>query len=434
MEKAGPARGWPRVWVSVALLAASPLAARATGLDGAGQRMIVPLVFTGGDRESTVTLTNVHVQPASLSIVYVGAEGTRHAASVDGQIACANQTVPPGASISERLRDLCPGIYEGDVENFGYLVVTVRVDPPAVGRLFVETVVDGLFGIPSGITGQPVGAYNSAPPSPATLGLEVGGLRTRAGGAERPVCFVASLDEKKTVDLDLRDASGASLGSTVSLVLDADRMERIDLQSRFGLSPQDRDELRLTAVSTDGALVVIGCGAERLANLALAYQPARSPDAGDLSRVHSAYVNAFLRPGPYTIGAAFAHIAVGAPHNAKITLSTYLRAEDEVRCLLQPWNYQPPFDSTPWIEIQLRNPLGQVVAGGSTVRSFVYRTPPRGSLPVGTSQEYFIEISFDEDAALPWPSGYLGGLWQLACESGAGMSEPIPVPIELNDF
>jgi hypothetical protein len=236
--------------VSVALLAASPLAARATGLDGAGQRMIVPLVFTGGDRESTVTLANPHVQPASLSIVYVGAEGTRHAASVDGEIGCPDLTVPARHSVSRRLRDLCPGIHEADLENFGYLVVTVRIDPPAVGRLFVESVVDGRAGIASGITGQPVGAYNAAPASPATLGLEVGGLRTRAAGGERPVCFVASLDEKKAVDLDLRDASGARLGSTLSMGLDARRMERIDLQSKFGLPPQDRDELRLTAASS----------------------------------------------------------------------------------------------------------------------------------------------------------------------------------------
>src|SRR5687768_3281229 len=324
MKRAGPARPWPRVWVSLALLGASPLAASATGLDGAGQQMIVPLVFTGGDRESTVTLANPLTQHANVTITYIGAEGTPHAASVDGPIACPDRTVPARGSIAHRLRDVCPAVYEPDRENFGYLVVTVRIDPPAIGRLFVEAVVDGRTGIPSGITGQPVGTYNAAPRSPATLGLEVGGLRTRAVASERPVCFVASLDEKKEVDLDLRDSKGTALGSTVRLALDPRRMERIDLQSKFGLAPQDRDELRLTAVSADGAQVVIGCGPDRPGSFSLAYQPARSPDAGDASRVHSATVQAMTRPGPYTIVNPWGHTSVGWPRDVKVTLSTYL--------------------------------------------------------------------------------------------------------------
>ena len=130
----------------VVALALLPRPAGASGVDGAGETVVVPLAFTGSPRESTFTITNPNPEAVRVKSTYVGAEGTRNAASLFGPIACDDQTVPGRGSVTLLLRVLCPDAYNADVENLGY--VTVSVDLPPTGPptepvrpVFVSTIV-----------------------------------------------------------------------------------------------------------------------------------------------------------------------------------------------------------------------------------------------------------------------------------------------------
>ena len=48
-----------------AVLGAGSSGARASGVDGAGRIVVVPLVFSGPDRESLITMTNPGPEPLS---------------------------------------------------------------------------------------------------------------------------------------------------------------------------------------------------------------------------------------------------------------------------------------------------------------------------------------------------------------------------------
>jgi hypothetical protein len=413
-------------------------AAHASGVDGAGRLMVLPLAFTGRPRESVVTLTNPNSASIKVASWYVGAEGTPNAASARGTIECAVQSVPAHGSVTLLLRELCPDASMPDRENFGYVWLVSQADGRA--NFFVTTVVEAPS-VGSGIAGQPVGAFDPGFATATSAGLEVGGLRTRKAKDESPICYLGALGEPKRLTLDLQDPTGASLGTTMGVTLAASSMVRIDLEASLGLPALDRDGLRLVLASTDDTLVIAGCGAEHRATETIAYQPAQAAAPADRSRLHSVRVEAELHPGPYFIGAPWVHTKTGGPADRKIVLSTYLRSDDEVRCVLEPWvQQQPPgYDTTPWIELRMVDPLGAVVGGGSGAKDTgVVRTRSRGTYPAGVTQRYTIEISFDESAPLPWPNNWPGppvlpGGWQVACVSAAGMSEPVPVFVELLD-
>ena len=423
---------------AIGLLALVPRpAAEASGVDGAGRFMVIPLAYAGQPRESIVTLTNPNPEPVLVRSWYVGAEGTPKAASkeLNGLPECAAQQVLAKGSVSLRLRDLCPFLDMQDQQNFGY--VWLVSDADASENVFVTTTVDAP-GVSSGIAGQPVGAYDPGFAPIASAGLEVGGLRTRRAQDESPICFLGTLNEAKKVSLDLLDNTGAPLGSPVTISLAASRMERVDLEAAFALADDDRDGLRLTLSSGDDTLLIAGCGAEYPATNTIAYQPAQSPEPADRSRLHSVVVHAQLQEGPYAIGAPFWHTAFGAPADRKVVLSTYLRSDDAIRCVLQPWIQQAGgFDTTPWTEIRVRDPFGTVVGGGSGMKDTkVVSTRSRGAYPAGVTQRYTIEVSFDESGpSFPWPNQVHFGGWQVACVSAAGMSQPLGVPIAaLDDF
>jgi hypothetical protein len=411
--------------------------ARASGVDGAGRGLVLPLAFTGSPRESIVTLTNPNPHPLTVKGQYFGAEGTLNAVSVAGSKECPPQTVPLRGSVTLLLRELCPKAFSPDAENFGFVVL--QSDADGLASLFVTSTIE-FAGISTAIVAEPLGDHDPAFAGQDTLGLEVGGLRRRKSLDERPVCFLSTLGEPKKVMVSLLGQTGASLATPVTVAVDADQMERVDLEALFVLAPKDEDDLRVTFTSAESGLLVAGCGGEHKVTRVVAYQPAQTPEPADRSRLHAVMVQAGLQAGPYGIGFPWQHTSVGGPADRKVTLSTYLRPDDEVRCWLEPWVQQnPPYDTTPWIELRVLDPKFNVIAGGNSSKDTgTFRTPPRGSLPSAAGDRYLIEISFDEDApSWPhWPNHvpHSGG-WQIQCRSAAGMSEPIPVPVEyLDDF
>jgi hypothetical protein len=430
----GRGRRWADavLWGGWALAAAVPAAA--SGVDGAGRIVIVPLVVTGDRRESLVTLTNTGSELVKVTGLYVGVEGTPRAASIVGPLPCGPREIPPDGSLTLPLRDLCPDAHTPDSENMGY--VELVSDADARANFFATSVTDTLRATSFGVLGQPVGAYDPGRVG-ATSVMEVAGLRTRAAQDELLFCYVASLDEKKKVDVELRDGKGAALAGVRSFALDPRRMERFEVPSSLGLPAADRDGLRAAFTSGDGALLVAGCGPVRNATDVLTYQPAQAAAPADRARLRSVVVQTMTTPGPYKIASIWQNTAVGGNADTKVVLSTYLRSDDEVRCRLVPYANQPNgFDTTPWLELRMIDPNGAVVGGGEGAKDTgAVSTRARGTFGPGTTQRYRIEIGFDEvaGATFGWPWNTPTGGWQIQCESASGMSEPILLPTTFTD-
>jgi hypothetical protein len=421
--------------VGIAVCGMSLLAgerARASGVDGAGRIMIVPWVVTGEARESQITLTNAGHEDLLVDGIYVGMEGTPKA----GVRACPQRLVPREGSLTLPLRILCPGAYS-DGENQGYVELTSAA-PDVQGNFFATSAVETNRATSFSVAGQPVGAYDPGF-SGLAPGLEVAGLRTRAAQDETLYCYVASLAEPKRGTLQVRDASGTPLNGLWSFNLPPRRMERVAIASAVGLSPADREPLSVAVASSDGALVLAGCGAERPATSVLTYHPAQASAPADRARLRSVNVNVGLQPGPYSVGYIWNHSAVGGSVNQKVVLTTYLRWDDQFRCRLVPWAGQEGgFDGSPWLDLRIVDPLGAVIAGGTGIKDTgTVSTQVRGHYPPGTTQRFQIEISFDQayHAVVHWPllgtwpfqHQALTGGWEIHCDSAAGMSEPIPL-------
>jgi hypothetical protein len=419
------------VWLGALCLAPAAPAA-AAGVDGAGRIVIVPLVVTGDVRESLVTLTNTGSEYVRVTGLYVGVEGTTRAASIAGPIPCDPQEIPRDGSITLPLRTLCPGAHTFDGENLGYL--ELQSDADAHGNFFATSVTDTKRATSFGVLGQPVGAYDPGLVG-ATQGLEVAGLRTRAAQDELLFCYLASLDERKKVDVELRDGKGNPLAGAVTFALDPRRMVRFEVPFTMSLPAADRDELRVAITSGDPAMVIAGCGPVRNATDVLAYQPAQAAAPADRARLRSVSVNSGLQEGPFIFGALWQSTVLGGPADSKVVLSTYLRSDDEVRCRLVPYANQPNgVDTTPWVDLQMKDPTGTRVAGGPGAKDTgVVSTRARGTFGPGTTQRYQIEIGFDNTATLGWPWGVPTGGWQVLCDSASGMSEPIALPVPFTD-
>ena len=428
----GRTRGRAGAVLLGALSLAPAVPAAAAGVDGAGRIVIVPLVVTGDQRESLVTLTNAGTEFVRVSGIYVGVEGTTRAASIVGPIPCDPQEIPREGSVTLPLRTLCPGAHSFDSENMGYLELVSDADARA--NFFATSVTDTKYATSFGVAGQPVGAYDPGRIG-ATEGLEVAGLRTLSMQSEMLFCYLATLAEKKEVDVELRDGKGGPLAGAATFALDARRMVRFEVPSTLGLPPADRDELRVAITSGDGAMLVAGCGPVRNATSVLTYQPAQAAAPADRGRLRSVVVNSGLMEGPFMVGAIWQNTGLGGAANSKVALSTYLRSDDEVRCRVVPYSNQPNgTDTTPWVDIQIKDPTGARVGGGTGAKDTgAVKTPVRGKFGPAVTQRYQIEIGFDNSATLPWPGSTPSGGWQIQCESGSGMSEPVALPIAFND-
>ena len=154
--------GRTRERVGAVLLGALSLApavpAAAAGVDGAGRVVIIPLVVTGEERESKITLTNTGSEFVRVTGLYVGVEGTPRAASVAMPIPCDPQLIPREGSLTLKLRDLCPGRAHPRRREHG--LPGARLGRGRASELLRDE-RDGLQqGTSFGVVGQPIGAYD----------------------------------------------------------------------------------------------------------------------------------------------------------------------------------------------------------------------------------------------------------------------------------
>jgi hypothetical protein len=411
------------LFIGLVLLAAVPRA-RASGVDEAARIVVIPRVGTSSLRESRITITNPGPEWITIDALYVGADGTPS----PGPLTCNPQKVPAEGSLSVLLSDLCGLAPRPDAAEFGYLELTSTAD--ARGNFFATSRADGDEDALA-VQGYPAGDFDPAMPP----GTRVIGVRNRPAAQEFLACYVAALSEAKTVVISVIDGGTSNLLLSTRVSLAARTMQRVDVNA---LLRRDRENLRIDFTSPDASLLVAGCALERPGSERFAYRLAQSPDPGatDTARMREVHVEGEMYSGRYVFGTAFNYNPKGGA-TTKMILSTYLQWDDTVRCAFErpTINNFYPGDPSPSYELQVRDPGGSVVAGGSGIQDTgVFRTGHRGRLPASAGQRWQIELSYNEGAG--WDSlwHFAPGYWGLYCQSASGMTEPLPLAGASDDF
>ncbi len=453
--------GWCPATAAVAAMAVAAVTggwsggeARAASLDGAGRIVILPFAVSGLQRESTIYVTNPSPRPITVHALYVGAEGTPFAASVNGVVFCGDTRLSPGESIGQKLSSLCP-ISTPDVENIGYLEfityggfdsapfeVTSLVDVNPQGGPGGQ----GHFGV----DGVPSAAFDPASMSPERAST----LRVKdlIGDVASPStefvahCSVATLSEPKTVVVQLQEySSGVAkpLGSAQTVNLQPWRMEFLgDIFGRAGLPAGRFANVTaefyavpsLAGPVPDGADVIAFCSVEsrpsRFEDVRLAEAPAPRDHGRSRAIVRG---DSLFQVGPFTLGYAM-------PLGEKARMSVYLRHEDRVRCYLTESVVKPGGGIVPWQELRVLDPDGSVVAGaGGNDRNDtgVFSTGPKNGRHRGVNDRWTIEISWRETSRGDYsqiPRGNQHQVFGIECMSTNGSSQLLPLDSRTDDF
>jgi hypothetical protein len=424
------------------------------GEEGPSNRLILPLVVQGPQRESLVSILNATATPLTVRIDYVGAVGTPFDAQRQGPVPCEPVELPGSASSTLALSALCPQIATLDGENLGYLELAAIGDGwPLIAA---SQVTEAGNGTAFRVDAEPLGAFDrsdrtdpSTQMSPYVLDkpLAVRGLVDDASGSAadplRVLCFVATHEEPKqiTIQVGARNAFGALVpaGTAITVALKAREMRAIDVLADAGLRPAGVSgpfRVDFTALAGSPGLLIAGCGGQRGTQGSMDYRLARTDDPADESRRRWVYAGApndlpvpnttaYTVIGPYQIGAALGPAAVntGAALPTKMVLLTYLRAEDRVRCTIDPDTRHNP--SAAWQDLRVVDPQGRVVAGGTGIKDTgIFET---GRLADGAEGAWRIEVGGDMTAVpLHGPFRHWGP-YGVICESASGMSYPWPV-------
>ena len=260
--------------------AAAAGAARASGVDGAGRpsssRWPSPVARASRrSRSRTPTPSRSRVKAT-----YVGAEGTPNAAR-SGHPGVRRADRAGHGSVTILLRATSARMPSRPTRRTWVRLVLVSHAPDLAepANLFVSTTVErhGRSRPASTASRSATTIRASRPRSP--LGLEVGGLRTRAepAGAAR-LLRRARFGEPKKVRSTLLDNTGTPLGAGLTRDAGPDRMEVIDLQSAFGL-PRRRPRRPAPRRSPRP---IPGCccsaaAARTVTTNSIAYQPPQTP-------------------------------------------------------------------------------------------------------------------------------------------------------------
>jgi hypothetical protein len=435
------------VALAVSMCATQPLCAR--GAEGASHHLILPWVAVGFERESQVSIMNVKRVPTTVQVRYVGAVDTPFDAQTVGITECDDVQLDAEHALTLPLSRLCPRLETRDVENLGYLELRATADSWAL--IAASQVTQTRSGTTFRVDAEPLGAFDrsaseteAVQPFRVDQALEVRGLIDEAATPNvaettRAMCSIATVDEPKTVTLQLMQQADPAPVADFTITLQAREMRSFDVVRRAGLAAGTfREPFRVTFTaannggSVDGALLIAGCGSEFALDHAMDYRLARTAEPADESRRR--YVKTGAAPnGTVTtpFDAQVGPYAIGAPINRtdKVVLHTYLQSEDRVQCSIDP---EPASGSGPfrrafrdWLDMRIVNPRGVVVAGGAGVKDVSFETGRRAD---GADGLWRIEISPDGTAGgLP----RLWGPWAVLCESASGMSYPLPVPYGL---
>lgn len=375
--------------------------ALAQSTDGFGTILRVPVVVNSTTFGSTLTVRNPNASPINLSVTFYAGTG-----SAVGSKSCGVVVVPANQTIEQSVAALCalplPGgsqfgqlhLYELDAANLPFSAYS-RVQTFSGNGFSVE--------------GFKMGSMTGTDAVTAVTGLK----RQAGAPGYTSNCFIASLGEAVDVVWNLQSGAGALIGASQSTTIAANGMVRFsDVFSVVGAPAGDYSNV--TAEFSENTLIaepgfVAFCTVQNNTSFDADFRIAKDTNPAD------ARARKFATASTTGLGAGLALNAYGDQH----VLGMNLQHPDWVQCAV---NATTPAN----FEMRLKDPAGNVVAGGSSVSSFgeVY-LGERSSQPVGM---WKLEVE-SANGGETFPSPYT-----VTCQSGNGTNPPVYLGLEADEF
>jgi len=364
----------------------------------------VPVAVNTATFSTTLNIHNPNLQAITVGVTYYGAVGT----SSPFQRACTAQTIASGATSQVTLAALC-GFGIG-TSNFGHLrlqEVNIQNRPFAVYSRVSTFGGDGFS-----VEGFPIGSITGS-----TGWTYATGLRRQAGApGYTSNCFVGSKGEAVDVEWSLFDDAGAQIGATQTTPLAANQMVRfLNVFSAVGAPAGDING----ATARFGEVLATGepgfmafCTVQNNTSFDADFRMAKENEPAD------------ERSDKFSFSATTGLGAVlSIPDFAtQDVLGIYLQHPDFVQCALSG-------SGSADLEMRLKDPQGNVVAGGNNVTSFgeVY-LGERSTRNSGQNGLWTLEVE-NGSFALTYPKTY-----GVSCESGNGANRALQLGTEPAEF
>lgn len=369
---------------------------------GYGTIVMIPVVVQTSSFSTELYVHNPLGATTNIFPVYYGATGS----ATPGVTGCPVIAVAAAATSQYSLTTLCPSLSAGS--NFGMLRL-YEID--ATNRPFGAYVrVNSAQGQGFSIEGFPVGTFANSKGSAFVLGLK----RISSPPGYTTNCFAGSLAEAVTVNVALFTNTGASLGTSFNIVLAANQFVRIlDIFGAAGVNAPPGDYSNVRAQFFEN-----GAGEPSF----IAFCTVQNNTSFDADfRIAKTFLNAsddeakeFTTSVSFNAGVSTdsAGNLIPTPDSSGIEHNwvTFIQHPDWISCAVT--------GVTGTIEMQLLDPEGNVVAGGSGFTSFPETyLGEKSTRHNGVNGLWRIQVG---DAASTSPSAYT-----LTCNSGNGMSRLI---------
>ena len=386
-----------------AALAGTVLAgsAMAQTADGYGTLIRVPVAVNTSTFGTDLFIHNPNGQTISVAVQYYGADGTTN----PGARTCTTQNIAAGNTRQVSLASLC-GFVGGS--NFGHLRLQ-ELNPENV-PFAAYTRVQAFSGDGFSIEGFKIGSITGSAGNSWVTGLR----RQASGPGYQTNCFLASMAEPVGVNWNLQSSTGATIGSAQTTNLAANQMVRfLDVFSAVGAPAGDYNNVtaRFSELGTGEPGYMAFCTVQNNTTFDADFRFAKEQAPAD------------QRSEKFTFsGTTGQGVALSIPDTTlQHELGMYLQHPDWVQCSLSG-------SGSADLEMRLKDPQGNIVAGGNDVTSFgeVY-LGERSTRNNGINGLWTLEVE-NGSFALSFPKAY-----SVSCQSGNGSNRPLLIGTDTSD-
>ena len=375
---------------------------------GASSTIVIPVVASTGTFVSEVSVFypgpfSGTATSMTINVLYYEANGL----ASPGLKPCSQLTINAGETKSFLLATQCA---LGAGGHFGLLVLQDAA-AEKTNYFFAFNRTESIdFHEGFTIEGFPAGNFSGQ-------NANVAGIKRVAATAAAPPfqtnCFVASLGETVHYQIDLRDASGNALGTTVAGALGAWQLVRyVDIFAVAGAAAGDyvNARARFSITDTPNAPALIGfCTVQESARFGADFRIAKSRDAFDQGQRRVSCRGGNVDCTDVGTGLQITDIT------KKDGYRLLIRPPDFVKCSLL--GSQASSLEIALLPIGGFAPGGTVLAGGTGHNSFYYSTGPRSTSNGGAAEFFNLEVQTVAAA----PAGTY--TYAIRCDSGNGTGD-----------
>lgn len=377
-------------------------AAAAQTTRGYGTDIRVPVGASTGTNVTTLFVHNPSVSASTIRISYYGATGTFQ----PGFRSCGDRVLQPGETLSGNLATICT---LGAGSNFGQIrLQSIDADDKPFAAY---TRVQQFSGDGFSIEGFPIGAFSNPQGSNSVIGLR----RQAAAPGYASNCFIGSTGEQVSVTFGLYSSSGTLIGALQNYTVAAnDLLRLLDVFAAVGAPAGDYSNVRATFLEDGpGEPAFIGfCTTQNNTTFDSDFRIAKDHVPEDMRNLYDTVADFDGLGGALSVNAA-----------EKDVFGVYFQHPDTVSCSVTGANAAN-------LELLLRTPDGNVLAGGNGINGFtnVY-LGDKSTVFNGVNGLWRLEVGVAETGGLTPPYAY-----GLTCSSGNGANPPLFIGTLVDDF